>query len=123
MLFRSSLNEAQLEAIDSALVLNDQAIADARTEAETQRDAAAASQLTAETNLANAFTDFDAIDATVAAATTPATKAEAVVALLASRPGIAPVAIVKKDEAPETVEVDWEAINNLPHNIAVDKNS
>ncbi|MBK6285805.1 MAG: hypothetical protein IPF54_26820 [Draconibacterium sp.] len=47
------MNEEQLELVESALVQNDRAITDARTGAETQRDAANAS-VTANNSLANA---------------------------------------------------------------------
>ena len=47
-----SMNEEQLELVESALLQNDQAVADARSEAETQRDVANVSLVTANNSLA-----------------------------------------------------------------------
>ena len=120
-----SMNEEQLELVESALLQNDQAVANARTEAETQRDAANASLVTANTSLANAVAAFDAIDPTIAAAESPEAKAEAVRTLLAAKPGVKIEGNLEiTDPAAKTsTETDWEAINNLPHNIEVDENS
>ena len=62
-----SMNEEQLELLESALLQNDQAVADARTEAETQRDVTNAELATTKTTLANALAAFDAIDPTLRA--------------------------------------------------------
>jgi hypothetical protein len=120
-----SMNEEQLEQIESALLHSDQAIAEARTEAETQRDAARAELAAAQTALANATAAFDDIDPTIAGAETPEAKALAVRSLLAAKPGVKPeVNLDKADPVFRTrTETDWEAINNLPHNIEVDQNS
>ena len=120
-----SMNEEQLELVESALHQNDQAITDARTEAETQRDAANASLATAQTALANAFAAFDAIDPTIAVAESPEAKATAIRTLLAAKPGvkIAGNLEITDPAARKSTETDWEAINNLPHNIEVDENS
>jgi hypothetical protein len=120
-----SVNEEQLELVESALLQNDQAVADARTEAETQRDAANASLVTATTSLANAVAAFDAIDLTIAAAESPEAKAEAVRTLLAAKPGVKIEGNLETTDpaAKKSTETDWEAINNLPHNIEVDENS
>ena len=120
-----SLNEEQLELVESALLQNDQAVADARTEAETQRDAANASLVTANTTLTNAVAVFDAIDPTIAGAESPEAKAQAVRTLLAAKPGVKIEGNLEITDpaAKKSTETDWEAINNLPHNIEVDKNS
>jgi protease-4 len=120
-----SMNEEQLELVDSALLQNDQAVADARTEAETLRDAANASLAIATTSLANATTAFDAIDPTIAAAESPEAKAEAVRTLLAAKPGVKIEGILETTDpvGKTSTETDWEAINNLPHNKEVDENS
>ena len=120
-----SMNEEQLELVERALLQNDQAIADARTEAETQRDDANASLATAQTSLANAVAAFDEIDPTIATAESPEAKAEAVRTLLAAKPGVKIEGILDtNDPAGKTsTETDWEAINNLPHNKEVDENS
>ena len=62
-----SMNEEQLELVESALLQNDQAVTDAKTGAETERDAANASLVAAQTSLTNAVAAFDAIDAAVLA--------------------------------------------------------
>ncbi len=120
-----SMNEEQLELVESALLQNDQAVANARTEAETQRDAANASLVTANTSLANAVAAFDEIDPTIAAAESPEAKAEAVRTLLAAKPGVKIEGNLEITDpsAKKSTETDWEAINNLPHNKEVDKNS
>ena len=141
-----SMNEEQLELVESALLQNDQAVTNARTEAETQRDAAntqlatAESQrdaanaelaiaqtsiATAKTALANATTAFDAIDPTIAAAESPEAKVLAVRTLLAAKPGVKIEGILDTTDpaAKTSTETDWEAINNLPHNKEVDENS
>ena len=120
-----SLNEEQLEVIEAAFTHNDQAVAEARTEAETLRDAANASLVTANTTLANAVAAFDAIDPTIAAAESPEAKAQAVRTLLAAKPGVKIEGNLEITDpaGKKSTETDWEAINNLPHNIEVDKNS
>jgi protease-4 len=120
-----SLNEEQLELVESALLQNDQAVAAARTEAETQRDAANAELAIAQTSLANAVAAFDAIDPTIAVAESPEAKAQAVRTLLAAKPGVKIEGNLEITDpaAKKSTETDWEAINNLPHNIEVDENS
>jgi protease-4 len=120
-----SMNEEQLELVESALLQNDQAVADARSEAETQRDAANAELATANNSLANAVAAFDEIDPTIAAAESPEAKAEAVRSLLAAKPGVKIEGNLEITDpsAKKSTETDWEAINNLPHNIEVDENS
>jgi protease-4 len=134
-----SMNQEQLELVESALLQKDQAVAEARTEAETQRDTANASLVTAETqrdaataslaaaqtSLANAFAAFNEIDPTIAAAESPEGKAQAVRTLLAAKPGVKIEGNLETSDpsAKKSTETDWEAINNLPHNIEVDENS
>ena len=134
-----SMNQEQLELVESALLQKDQAVAEARTEAETQRDAANASLVTAETqrdaasaslaaaktSLANAVAAFNEIDPTIAAAESPEAKAQAVRTLLAAKPGVKIEGNLETSDpsAKKSTETDWEAINNLPHNIEVDENS
>jgi len=120
-----SLNKEQLELVEGALLQNDQAVAAARTEAETRMDAANASLVTAETSLSNAVAAFDAIDPTIAAAESPEAKAQAVRTLLAAKPGVKIEGNLEITDpaAKKSTETDWEAINNLPHNIEVDENS
>ena len=119
-----SLNEEQLEVIEGALIQNDQAVANARTEAETERDAANDLLAAANNLLSNAIAAFDAIDPAIATAESPEAKAEAVRTLLSSRLGVEAIIVVEEND-PEAVksDVDWDVINKLPHNIAVDANS
>ena len=119
-----SMNEEQLELVESALLQNDQAVANARSEAEAQRDAANASLGTATTSLANAVAAFDAIDPTIASAESPEAKALAVRTLLAAKPGVKIEGFLETTDptAKKSTETDWEAINNLPHNKEVDEN-
>ena len=120
-----SMNEEQLELVESALLQNDQAVTDARTGAEAQRDAANAELATVQSTLANATTAFDAIDPTIAAAQSPEAKAAAIRTLLAAKPGVKTEGILDTTDpaAKKSTETDWEAINNLPHNKEVDENS
>ena len=140
-----SLNADQMQAIEAALGNADQVAAERDTavsEKETavaelgtanaNRDTAISERDTAVTERDNARNEltaalglFDAIDATVAAAETPEAKAEAVRAILAKKPGAkAEQNLDNKDtDANETSEENWDAINNLPHNQAVDMNS
>ena len=120
-----SLNEGQLELVESALLQSDQAVAHASTEAETQRDAANASLVTAQTTLANAVAAFDAIDPTIAVAESHEAKATAIRTLLAAKPGVKIEGNLEITDpsVKRSTETDWEAINNLPHNIEVDENS
>lgn len=89
-----SLNELQLETIETALSEpdqsaseRDQAIQD-RDQAISDRDTAHGERDQARTDLTNALTQFDAIDASIAAAETPEAKAQAVRDLLAKQPGL-----------------------------------
>ena len=64
------------------------------------------------------------IDPAIAAAKTPEEKAAAMRLLLSKRPVVAPVQnLGTQDGGAIDTEVDWEAINNLPHNKLVDLNS
>jgi ATP-dependent protease ClpP protease subunit len=117
-----SFNEEYLQKVEDVLVANDQAVADARTKAEGERDTAIQEKTTAEENLQNAVSAFDAIDTTIAEAKTPEEKAEAVRTLLAKKPGAKPTANLDKADPKndDNKEVDWETINNLPHNKEAD---
>ena len=123
------LNEEQLQSVEERLELNQQLVTE-RDGAVSERDtttatlATANSEIaTAQETLAAAYDPFNAIDPTVAAAATPEAKAEAVRTLLAARPAAAPVLnLGTQDEIITDQEVDWEAINNLPHNRFVDEN-
>lgn len=132
-----SLNEEQLAEIegaleqtnlvvaerDTAIAARDEAAA-ARDLAVTEREAAAAERETAvadrdtaQNELTAAIALFDAIDGAVAAAQTPAEKAAAISALLASKPGAKPAGNLE-DEDPDATspEVDWATIDSLEHN-------
>lgn len=131
-----SFNEKQLGTIEAVLSGNEQAVADARatalventeavTAAETERDTANTERDTAQTNLTDAVAAFDGIDQTIASAKSPAEKATAIRTLLAAKPGAKPGGNLDTEDPAggTTAEEDWELINNLPHNKAVDQNS
>jgi len=120
-----SLNEEQLELVEGALSANEQAVADARVAAETERDSANAERDIAQTDLTNAISAFDVIDTTIAAAATPVEKAEAIRTLLAAKPGTKIEGNLEGEDPAgnQAGEEDWETIDNLPHNKAVDQNS
>lgn len=95
-------NEEQLSEIESAL----ESLSSEQT-----------ARLTAETSLQQAMNSLDTLDPTIAGAASPAEKVVAIKAILAARPGAAPVGILsKKDPDPKTDDgVDWETLNSLPH--------
>lgn len=111
------LNEAQFEAIEAELGKVPAAEA-AKVTAETAQADAEKLRDTAVAERTAAVTAFDTLDATVASATTPEAKLEAVKALLAKKPGVkAEGASTDKDpeEKGSADGVDWETLNNLPH--------
>ncbi|HCY41730.1 MAG TPA: hypothetical protein DHV48_10300 [Prolixibacteraceae bacterium] len=108
------LNETQLELFENRLSQDQQIVA--------ERDAAIAERDTARTELSNAYNPFDAIDATIASAQTPEAKVLAIRALLAKKPSVQPAGNQDKSD-PISDGVEWEVINNLPHNKQVDQNS
>ena len=125
------LNEDQLELVDSQIAQIDTLTSEHATaiDAVTAELATAnetVNNVTAErdnarTELTNALNPFNAIDPTIASAATPEAKVQAIRTLLAAKPGAAPSQNLGGDD-PITDEVDWDAINNLPHNKAVDAN-
>jgi len=108
------LNETQLESFENRLALDQQIVA--------ERDAAIAERDTARTDLSNAFNTFDAIDPAIASAETPEAKVLAIRALLSKKPATQPAGNMGKSD-PVSDGVEWDVINNLPHNKQVDKNS
>jgi DNA-binding protein H-NS len=108
------LNETQLELFENRLTLDQQIVA--------ERDAAIAERDTARTDLSNAFNPFDAIDPAIANAETPEAKVLAIRALLSKKPATQPAGNQDKSD-PVSDGVEWDVINNLPHNKQVDKNS
>ena len=108
------LNETQLESFENRLALDQQIVA--------ERDAAIAERDSARTDLSNALNPFDAIDPAIANAQTPEAKALAIRALLSKKPATQPSGNQDKSD-PVSDGVQWDVINNLPHNKQVDKNS
>jgi protease-4 len=132
-----SLNEEQLTEIEGALEQTNLVVAERDTAiaerdaakavsdlAVTEREAAVAesesavaARTAAENELATAIALFDDIDGTVAAAQTPAEKAAAISALLASKPGAKPAGNLEEvDPDATSTEVDWATIDSLEHN-------
>ena len=116
------LNEEQLESIDQGLQANQQLV--------TERDNATATIATMQQTIDDAqgaaaivFDPLNAIDPTIASATTPEEKATAIRTLLSTKPGTATLLIVGEVESEETDGVDWDTINALEHNKNVDTNS
>lgn len=77
---------------------------------------------TAQNSLTDLNTRINALDATVANATTPEAKVAAITAKLASRPAAAAAAPAGGASNPDVVEdsVEWDTINDLAHNKEVD---
>ena len=116
------LNEEQFASLEERLELNQQ-LATERDNAVQELATASLSLSEAQATIATAYDPFNAIDPTVASAETPEAKAQAVRTLLAVRPAVLPVQAIGLYDDVIANEVDWEAINNLPHNKAVDANS
>ena len=108
------LNETQLESFENRLALDQQIVA--------ERDAAIAERDSARTDLSNALNPFDAIDPAIANAETPEAKVLAIRALLSKKPATQPAGNQDKSD-PVSDGVEWDVINNLPHNKQVDQNS
>lgn len=110
------LNEGQFEALEAELEKVPAAVA-AQTAAETARTTAEADRDTAVAERTASITAFDTLDATVAAATTPEAKLEAVKALLAKKPAVQASGSQTTEDPDKTSAdgVDWETLNNLPH--------
>ena len=118
-----SLNQEQLELVNVALSDNKQAVTNARTEAETQRDTANTERDTAQTNLSNAISAFDSIDKTIADAEKVEDKAAAIRTLLAEKPGSNSEGNKdKKDANNGSSKVNQDVIDALPHNQEFDQN-
>lgn len=123
-----SLNEGQLQLIESALeqtdiiqIALDLARADsllATTELQTSIDALTAERDAAVANFAGAWSAFDAIHQSVADATTDTAKADAIRTLLSAIPGASATGILDTTDplASSNTDADWEIINSLPHN-------
>ena len=126
------LNEEQLELVENQIASIDTLTAENATVIQgltaevatanetvttmtTERD-------TARTELTNVLTPFNAIDPTIASATTSEEKVLAIRTLLAAKPGVAPAGNLGTGDSITNQEVDWETINNLPYNKAVDAN-
>lgn len=108
------LNEEQLSTIEDRLSQDQQIVS--------ERDTAISERDTARTDLSNAFNPFDAIDATIAVAQTPEAKVQAIRTLLSKKPSVQPAGNQDKSD-PVSDGVEWDVINNLPHNKHVDQYS
>ncbi|MEI7829352.1 MAG: S49 family peptidase [Prolixibacteraceae bacterium] len=122
------LNEEQLQSIEESLEANQQLV--------TERDAAIQLTETANTTIgtlqqevtdaqaaaAAVIDPFNAIDPTIASAETPEAKVAAIRALLAAKPGSAPVQTIGQVEDETSDDTDWDTINSLEHNQLVDSN-
>lgn len=97
------LNETQLQQIEDRLSLDQQIVAE-RDTAISERNSITAERDTARTELTNALDPFNAIDPTIASATTPEAKVQAIRTLLAAKPGVAPALALGAD--PVNVKFD-----------------
>jgi len=102
------LNEAQLAAINEALEANQQIV--------TERDAAIVNRDAAVTDRTNMVASLDAIDASIATATTIETKIQAIRDFMAAKPAVAPVGVVTAvDPITDTLTDNIKLLNSLPH--------
>lgn len=113
-----SFNEEQLQAVETELSTRAQKVVELQANvvtANTERD-------TAVTNAATAADAFNEIDASIADAKTPEAKVEAIRTLLAKKPGTQHLGnLGEGGEGGDAV--NWDSIDNLPHNKTVDQNS
>ncbi len=106
------LNETQVEAINAALVASSEV--NQRTVSE--RDLAATARDLAVNDRTSVMTSLDAIDPTIASATTIEAKIEAIRAHMAAKPAVAPSGVqTTHDATPSPDGVDWATLNSLPH--------
>ena len=102
------LNETQAAAINTALEANQQIT--------TERDNALTARDQAVTDRTNMIASLDAIDPSIAAATTIEAKIEAIRLYMASKPATAPLGVqTTKDPVISPDGVNWEVLNALPH--------
>jgi hypothetical protein len=102
------LNETQLAAINEALEANQQIV--------TERDAAIVNRDAAVTDRTNIVASLDAIDASIATATTIETKIQAIRDFMAAKPAVAPVGVVTAvDPITDTLTDNIKLLNSLPH--------
>jgi len=102
------LNVTQLAAINEALEANQQIV--------TERDAAIVNRDAAVTDRTNIVASLDAIDATIATATTIETKIQAIRDFMAAKPAVAPVGVVTAvDPITDTLSDNMKLLNSLPH--------
>jgi len=113
-----SMTLEQLTALNTAIKTKNEEVENLTT----ARDTAVTAQQTSETAMTAFTASVDAIDATVKAAATPEAKVAAITAKLASRPGNK-AAAPQGGSSTETVtdSVDWDEMDNMPHNQAADK--
>ena len=102
------LNETQLAAINEALEANQQIV--------TERDAAIVNRDAAVTDRTNIVASLDAIDATIATATTIETKIQAIRDFMAAKPAVTPIGVVTAvDPVTDTLTDNIKLLNSLPH--------
>ena len=102
------LNETQAAAINTALEANQQIV--------TERDTAMVARDQAVTDRTNAIASIDAIDPSIASATTIEAKIEAIRVHMAAKPAVAPAGVQTAHDAVLSGDgVDWARLNALPH--------
>jgi protease-4 len=134
-----SLNEEQLQLVETALeetdnvqalldtananalqarIEHEAAIAASNAEHETAITAANTQRDYAVSALADSLSAFNAIDPTVAAATSPEDKANAILVIISRIPGTAPTGTLEEKDpfGSKNAGADWDTINALPHN-------
>jgi len=109
------LNEAQAELINSALEANEQIVTE-RDEAIASRDAAIVGQEAAVSDRVGIEASLDAIDPSIASATTIETKIQAIRTFMASKPAVIPVGVVTPEDLANQQETEsMRILNALPH--------
>ena len=102
------LNETQAAVINTALEANQQIV--------TERDNAVVARDQAVTDRTSAIASIDAIDPSIASATTIEGKIEAIRVHMAAKPAVVPAGVqTAHDITPSPDGVDWATLNALPH--------
>lgn len=116
------LNEEQMGLIEAALERIEQ-LETANEAANTEQEDLLSRLERNLVTISKAYEPLNAVDPTIEAAGTAEEKAEAIRALLAARPAGTPIQALGQSDETVPDEVDWDTIDQLPHNKHIDINS
>jgi hypothetical protein len=116
------LNEEQLGLIEAALERTEQ-LETANEAANTEQEDLLSRLERNLVTISKAYEPLNAVDPTIEAAGTAEEKADAIRTLLAARPAGTPIQALGQSDETVSDEVDWDTIDQLPHNKQIDINS